>query len=448
MNELDNQLREWFLEGRDKGTDVNAVFVGYDKNIKPCATQKIKASNALTLKKQMRVVPAGFWTGSNTAIKKTIAKIDAMIETSPHFDEKDENGFFEMDADTIKEILSLIETTFVYKDSDSIRNLERKNDIKEMLCALEYCTSKSGGKVLVLQRTGRNMNRLRANGGYIDAPADGRTDSRPSREIAIDVPVVMLLRQEGKKCVDPATGENVGWNNAPFYWPVLLTQQNINPVMFALEQGKKKKVATSDLAGILDGIDPKDVLCLLYSGDLEEHFGEVGSEYYTCDDCPCESRSLKESTASRYIERDENGNWKKDTEVLFDEAKDHGLYSLNNSQFPFVFKPYKYLLLRNKRDATADLMLVELFPTTLCQAKPEGKLNEKGDLVDRDTQKVLLHGTDTILDKNMGKKEYKDESIVQWILYYYVRKVVKYVPCNIDWDKVFDFQPEENNQEE
>lgn len=448
MNELDNQLREWFLEGRDKGTDVNAVFVGYDKNIKPCATQKIKASNALTLKKQMRVVPAGFWTGSNTAIKKTIAKIDAMIETSPHFDEKDENEFFEMDADTIKEILSLIETTFVYKDSDSIRNLERKNDIKEMLCALEYCTSKSGGKVLVLQRTGRNMNRLRANGGYIDAPADGRTDSRPSREIAIDVPVVMLLRQEGKKCVDPATGENVGWNNAPFYWPVLLTQQNINPVMFALEQGKKKKVATSDLAGILDGIDPKDVLCLLYSGDLEEHFGEVGSEYYTCDDCPCESRSLKESTASRYIERDENGNWKKDTEVLFDEAKDHGLYSLNNSQFPFVFKPYKYLLLRNKRDATADLMLVELFPTTLCQAKPEGKLNEKGDLVDRDTQKVLLHGTDTILDKNMGKKEYKDESIVQWILYYYVRKVVKYVPCNIDWDKVFDFQPEENNQEE
>lgn len=445
MNELDNQLREWFLEGRDKGTDVNAVFVGYDKNIKPCATQKIKASNALTLKKQMRVVPAGFWTGSNTAIKKTIAKIDAMIETSPHFDEKDENGFFEMDADTIKEILSLIETTFVYKDSDSIRNLERKNDIKEMLCALEYCTSKSGGKVLVLQRTGRNMNRLRANGGYIDAPADGRTDSRPSREIAIDVPVVMLLRQEGKKCVDPATGENVGWNNAPFYWPVLLTQQNINPVMFALEQGKKKKVATSDLAGILDGIDPKDVLCLLYSGDLEEHFGEVGSEYYTCDDCPCESRSLKESTASRYIERDENGNWKKDTEVLFDEAKDHGLYSLNNGQFPFVFKPYKYLLLRNKRDATADLLLLELFPATLCQAKPEGRLNEKGDLVDRDTQKVLLHGTDTILDKNMVETEYKDESIIQWILYYYVRKVVKYVPCNIDWDKVFDFQSEENN---
>lgn len=43
------------------------------------------------------------------------------------------------------------------------------------------------------------MTRLRANGGYIDAPDDGRTDVRPSREKAIDIPVVMLLRQEGKK---------------------------------------------------------------------------------------------------------------------------------------------------------------------------------------------------------------------------------------------------------
>lgn len=88
MNELDNQLREWFLEGRDKGTDVNAVFVGYDKNIKPCATQKIKASNALTLKKQMRMVPAGFWTGCNTAINKTIAQIDTLLETYPSFNKR------------------------------------------------------------------------------------------------------------------------------------------------------------------------------------------------------------------------------------------------------------------------------------------------------------------------------------------------------------------------
>ena len=35
MNELDEQLRQWFIEGKDK-LEPNAVFVGYDKNIKPC----------------------------------------------------------------------------------------------------------------------------------------------------------------------------------------------------------------------------------------------------------------------------------------------------------------------------------------------------------------------------------------------------------------------------
>ena len=106
------------------------------------------------------------------------------------------------------------------------------------------------------------------------------------------------------------------------------------------------------------------------------------------------------------------------------------------------------MLLRNKRDATADLLLLELFPSTLWTAIPEGKLNEKGDLIDRDTQKVLLHGTDTILDKDMTETEFTDTSITQWILFYYVRKVVKYVPCNIDWDKVFEFQPEDDNVNE
>lgn len=181
---------------------------------------------------------------------------------------------------------------------------------------------------------------------------------------------------------------------------------------------------------------------------MEERFGPVGSEYVYGDECPWESRSLKESTASRYLERDDNGKWKMNPEVPFNEHQDHGLYSLNDGKFPFVFKSYKYMLLRNKRDATADLMLLELFPSTLCKAIPEGKLNENGDLIDRDTQKILLHGTDTILGKDMTETEFTDTSITQWILFYYVHKVVKYIPCNIDWGKVFEFQPEDDNVNE
>ncbi len=428
MNELDNQLREWFLEGRDKDSDVNAVFVGYDKHLKPCAAQKIKASNALTLKPQMRMVPAGFWTGSNTAIKKTIAKIDSLLESCPAFGHKDEEGFFEIDADTAKQILQLIESTFVYKDSGNIHNLDRKNDIKEMLCALDYCASKSGGKVLVLLRTHRNMNRLKANGTYNDAPDDGHTDTRPSRQKAIETPVLMLLRQEGLKCIDPDTGENIGWNDAPFYWPVLMSQREITPVMYALDQRMKKTTAASNIDEILKGYDRSEVLELTFAGDLEDRFGSVGAEYNYEEDGPKETRSLKESTASKYIEKTEDGHWALNPNVPFDKEHDHGLYSYNNGKFPFVLKPYKYMMLGDRRDAYANLILMELFSVDMCTFDPVGELNDKGDLVDRDTNKVLMHGTDKLLGRDMSQTDFTAKGVTQWVIEYHIRKVLRYIP--------------------
>lgn len=236
MNELDNQLREWFLAGNNNENDANAVFVGYDQNIRPCAPQKIKASNALILKPQRRIVPAGFWTGKNRQIHEKIEEIDQLIANAPNFEQRDNNGFFEMDFDTAKQILSLIEETFVYEDNGNIHNLERKNDIKEMLCAMTYCCSRSDNKIFILQRTDRNATRIKKDGSYNDAPDDGRTDTPLSRQKAIDTPVLMLTRQNGKMDFDNATGENTGWNSAPFYWPLLMPQQNIAPVLFTLEQ--------------------------------------------------------------------------------------------------------------------------------------------------------------------------------------------------------------------
>lgn len=185
MNELDEQLRRWFIEGKDK-QEANAVFVGYDKNIKPCASSKIKISNALMLKPQKRVLPVGFWTLGKTATKKVMEQIRNLIVSTPGYNQQDADGFFEMDKERAVEIIKLIETTYVY--DDKFFNKERKNDIKEMLCALDYCADKSGGKIWALHREDRNMNRLRENGGYIDAPDDGRTDLRPARE-----KVLMLL---------------------------------------------------------------------------------------------------------------------------------------------------------------------------------------------------------------------------------------------------------------
>ncbi len=440
MNDLDEQLRQWFIEGKDKD-EPNAVFVGFDKDIRPCASQKIKVSNAITLKQQQRFVPIGFWTGTKTAINKTVERIDKMITESPDYGNKDSDGFFLMDKKTVMDILKLIETTYVY--DEKFYNTDRKNDIKELLCALEYCTSKSDDKVYVLHRTNRNMTRVRANGGFIDAPQDGRTDLTPSRLKAQDIPVVMFLRQNGSKCIDPATGENIGWNNAPFYWPVLLTQNNISPVMFALDQSKKNKVAVVDTSDILEGIDPNDVLSLTYKGDLEEHFGAEGSEY-SDEECPVETRALKATTASRYLVKDENGDWALNPDVPFDIRHDHGVYSRNGERFPFVLRPYKYMLLRNGRDAGADAILLELFESHKWVTVPEGTLNEEGDLIDRDTKAVLIHGSDTIIDKDMEGTEFRDETITQWIIVYLVKKVLKLRKCTIDWTAVFGEDDGEN----
>ena len=437
MNELDNQLREWFIAGKDQ-TEPNAAFIGYDKNIRPCATQKIKASNTVTLKKQVRLLPVGFWTGGKKAIGKTVEKIDNLIVSSPGYNNKDTNGFFEIDKERVIEILKLIESTYVY-DNDKLFNIDRKNDIKEMLCALEYCTDKSNGMIYAIHRLNRDMSRIRANGGWIDAPDDGRTDTQPSREKAQDAPVIMFLKQNGAVRKDESTGQNIGWNGAPFYWPVLMTQNNIDPVMFAIDQSQKKQVSVVDYSDFFEGVDTNQMISLTFKGDLEEQFGPEGAVYEDDDeDGPCESRILKATTASRYLEKDENGNWAINPDVTFDAEHDHGVYSYNNGIFPFVLRPYKYMCLRNGRTAAADIILMELTDANTWAVIPEGTLNEKGDLIDPDNKAVLLHGRDTILNKRMEGKDFEDQTITLWRIHYGIKKVLKLRKNTIDWDAIFE----------
>ena len=385
------------------------------------------------LKPQKRILPVGFWTGGKTATKKAMDSIRNLIVHAPGYNHQDENGFFEIDKATVVEIIQLIETTYIY--DDKFYNKDRKNDIKELLCALEYCTDKSNGKIWGLHRENRNMNRLRDNGAYIDAPDDGRTDLRPARLKAKDVPVVMFIQQNGAICKD-ANGENIGWNGAPFYWPVLLTQENINPVMFALDQKNKGQKAVIDISDFLEGIDPKDILSLTYSGDLESHFGNEGS-VYTIDECPWESRVLKQTTAGRFIQKNEDGNWLLNPNVKIDHDNYHGIYSLNNGKFPFVTRPYKYICLRNGRDAYTDIILLELFEQTRWLINPLDNVNDEGVLIDRDTKEVLLYAKDTIIDENLQEEEFIDNTIVQWEISYPIKKVLKLRKCTIDWDALF-----------
>lgn len=186
--------------------------------------------------------------------------------------------------------------------------------------------------------------------------------------------------------------------------------------------GIQARKTLSNINDILDGIDPNDVLKLTYQGDLEAHFGNEG-DVYEDDNCRIETRAIKSTTATRYLQKDEDGNFIIKQGISF--SGDNGLYSYNEGVFPFELRKYKYMLLRNGRDANADEMLLELFPSDHWVITYHG-VGEDGNLHDRDTGDLLVRGTDTLTDKNLNETDYVDKNLVQWVIGFTVHKVLKF----------------------
>ena len=199
INELDNQLRDWFENSVTRGTDPSAVFVGYDttKGIRPCAANKLTISDTLTIKPSKRLLPIGFQTLSNSEIKGTIKKIDEIL-SKPEYQKRDKDGFFEIGKAEVLNILELINKTF-YRHPKRIRKGQKVLsvyqdavdwDIEEMIACLEYCLQNVTDNKMYAMVRGipviRELSRKRANGCFIDAPDDGRTDVAPSKSKAVD----------------------------------------------------------------------------------------------------------------------------------------------------------------------------------------------------------------------------------------------------------------------
>ena len=174
---------------------------------------------------------------------------------------------------------------------------------------------------------------------------------------------------------------------------------------------------------------------MTFRGDLEQQFGPEGTVYE--DGCEeLETRQIKHTTASKYLMKDEKGAWMLNPDVTFDKEHDHGVYSCNNGQFPFVLRPYKYMCLRNRRDAKGDVMLLVLMPPKTWDVFEEPTFNANGDLIDRESEKVLMRRTDKLYSKDMTTKDFYDDTITQWTIVYKMKRVLKLKKA-IDWNKVF-----------
>lgn len=58
-------------------------------------------------------------------------------------------------------------------------------------------------------------------------PYNRDNDLRQAKEMAVNEPTLMLMKQNGY--------EEKGWRGAEFYWPVLVTQENVNTAVYTSE---------------------------------------------------------------------------------------------------------------------------------------------------------------------------------------------------------------------
>lgn len=219
IHEFDSSLRTAFENG---GQDKGVVFIQKDDKNKiiPCSPNKILLSKTTALKPLKRLLPVGFQTGYKSYISKPITELDQLIDQlSPNGEQP-----YLLDLDQAVTIIEKIKSTFAEEDG-------KQWDEAAFVSSMEYLSNNTDsnyqGKVWCIVRKDRNIGRIRMDDRYEDAPdtPKGKTSElRIAKQIATDIPALILLRQNGK--------EKNGWRGCPFWWPVLVTPANTKTTIF------------------------------------------------------------------------------------------------------------------------------------------------------------------------------------------------------------------------
>lgn len=162
------------------------------------------------------IATPGFQTKDSSTIASTVAAITKDLSTRAQ-----EKTPFLMDKNDVYNILRQIKTTYLYNNHWG--NMELVWDENTMMAAIEKYIP-ADGKLWVYYVKNRQISRLKGNGKYEDAPEDGNTDTVAAKNTATDRPFLMLIHEKGDN-------QN-GWNDAPFYWPVLRLPLNAMPHLF------------------------------------------------------------------------------------------------------------------------------------------------------------------------------------------------------------------------
>jgi hypothetical protein len=226
MHESDVALRDCI----EKDPDLPVIFIRKDANgqVLPCSPNKILLSNTTTLRAFKRILPVGFQSDYAVRARPIVAQIDEMVARLA--EGRDFEDPFLIQLEDALQILRYIEPTLLMSEDEGY-----SFDWIAARAALTYLSGQAAnptrrGSLWCLVRTDRNLNRTVAAGShavYSDAPDTSRSDVAVAHRVATDRPLLMLTRQNGK--------EEQGWRGTPFYWPVIVAQEQVRTAIFAHE---------------------------------------------------------------------------------------------------------------------------------------------------------------------------------------------------------------------
>jgi len=212
---FDQALRDAFISG---GQDAGIVFITQQgDDVVACSPNKLAISEIETIRPGSRSLPIGFDIARGAHIRNVASEVD--IALTQLGDNRD-NSVFEIDAtqalSLIRKAASAYEFTPGYDWNIDIIAAE-----------IRYVTSQQQGKLLCSVRRDRQIARLRLGERPANAPDTSQREGAIARRDAIDVPMLFMIEQRGEAAL--------GWNNGPFWWPVIYWPQNMKTVVFSNE---------------------------------------------------------------------------------------------------------------------------------------------------------------------------------------------------------------------
>lgn len=243
IHEFDAALREAFESGAH---DSGVYFIQKDASNRliPCSPNKLLFSDVVSIRPGRRLVLSGFQTVYKSHGTKNLEALDKRVE---HLVGSSQEPVL-IDVPDGVELLKL---AYANLEFDDVTDDDREAHVAALEHLSRTCKKPQfKGKIWLLVARERDVARYREERRFSNAP-DTKQQKDLARTKADDVPVLMLLRQNGD--------EGRGWRGLPFWWPVILTPRLAATAIFATGEavaptapapsgGAARSLATEEIA--------------------------------------------------------------------------------------------------------------------------------------------------------------------------------------------------------